>query len=194
MAIEYLEKPKGCLIVLELLSEEGEVTIRNIVKKTPLGQRGAYSSIGHLVKIGLIELADGPVARGTPKRYRLTQKGKEILLPLSAFFDSLNFLFGKRDVDRYLMLPYRSLGIMIKTFREGRVCLSELVDKEGICKTTAHSSLHTLVDVGLLRTRVKKNFRRSRKEYTLTERGQYIGKLVLVADKKLRLLMKNEQP
>ncbi len=194
MAIEYLEKRKGCLVTLRLLNARGEMTIREIMRESSLSQNGAYSSLDHLTKLGLTERErlPSPVHRGSPRRYKLTEEGEELLLPLSIFFDSLEYVFRKGDTDLFLMTRSRSLEVLVKIFRKGHACITELVEDEGICKSTAHSALQNLANLGLLRMRVRKDFRMTRKEYSLSEKGQYLGRLLNMVDDKMSLLVKRD--
>jgi DNA-binding PadR family transcriptional regulator len=189
LTIKHLEKPKGCLETLRLIDEQSQVTVRDLIKKTSLSQSGAYSSLCHLEDLGLIEASAEPIPRGTPKRFRLTEEGKELLLPLSLFFDSLQLLTRKDNVESYLKAPHCSLEILLKTYRRGHVTITSLVKKERMCRSTAYAGLKALMDLGLLKMRVKKGFRKARKEYSLTEKGQLLGKIVFIVDKRMASLL-----
>lgn len=174
---------------LKLLNEQGEITIRGLMRKASLSQNGAYSSLNHLARLNLIEPSSERFTRGAAKKYKATGIGEELLLHLSVFFDSLKFLAQKRNIDCYLENSCRTLEILLKICKQGNISLSELVEKEGMCKTTAYSSLQDLTNLGLLRMRLKKSFRTTRKEYSLTEKGQYLGRIILIVDQKMHSLL-----
>lgn len=194
MAIEYLEKPRGCLETLRPFAERREVTISDVLMRTSLSQSCAYASLNHLAKLDLIARSTEHSTRRAPRRYKLTHKGKELLLPLSVFFDTLDFALGGRDILPHLAVPYRNLEVLILLRERGHVCHTELVEEEGMCKTTARSALQALKNLGLLRVEVKRNFRRTRKEYSLTETGQCVARALSIVDERLASLVKQNQP
>ena len=58
-----------------------------------------------------------------------------------------------------------------------------------MCKTTARSALQALKNLGLLRVEVKRNFRRTRKEYSLTETGQCVTRALSIVDERMGSLV-----
>lgn len=193
LAIRYLEKPKGCLKTLRLLHEQGEVTIRDIMRKTSLSQNGAYSTLDHLVNLDLIEPLAEKTSRGMPKTYGATGKGEELLFHLSLFFDTLRIASGKDDIVACLGNPYCTLEILLKAYCEGSVTLTSLVGDKGMCKSTAHMGLQNLAELGLLRMKTRKGFRLTRKEYSLTAKGQIAGKVLFLVNEKMRSITKLRQ-
>ena len=59
-----------------------------------------------------------------------------------------------------------------------------------MCKSTARSALQQLTDLELLGVEVKKGFRLTEKEYTLTEKGHSLGKIIRLVNDKLCVLLK----
>lgn len=161
------------------------------MREISLSQSGAYSSLDHLTRLGLIE-RESPSAgasRGVARRYGLTNEGEELLLPLSVYFDFLKLVLRREDIDSYLTLPYRSLEVLVKIHAKGEVSLSELVEKEGMCKSTASSVLRTLQDCRLLKVRVKSSLRRTEKQYSLTEIGQCVGRILVLVNQTMSSLL-----
>lgn len=191
LRINHIERPKGCLRALRLLNEQGEITIRGLMKKTSLSQSGAYSSVNHLAGLDLIELAAESPRPGCSKAYRLTERGRELLVPLSVFFDSLPLVTRRENIDRYLVNSYRTLEILLEAYRRGRVTLTDLV-KGGMCKSTACSGLRALSDLDLLEMEVRTEFRKTMKEYSPTPQGQYLGRIVQLVDEKMDALVQSD--
>jgi DNA-binding HxlR family transcriptional regulator len=191
LAIKILEKPKGCLRILRLFTGHDQLTVREIMRDLSLSQSGAYSSLDHLARLGLIERESSTTGatRGLAREYCLTNEGEELLIPLSVYFDLLKLVFRREDIDSYLSLPYRSMEILVKIHSKGNVCFSELVKKEGICKSTASSVLRTLQDCGLLEVSVKTSLRRTEKRYSLTETGQCVARVLVLVNQTMRTLV-----
>lgn len=193
LRIKHIERPKGCLRALRLLNEQGEITIRDLMRKASLSQSGAYSSVNHLAGLDLIKLAAKHCRPGFPKAYRPTEKGEELLVPLSVFFDSLPLVTRRENIDRYLVNPYRTLEILLEAYRRESVTLTDLVKEAGMCKSTACSGLQALRDLDLLEMEVRTEFRRTTKEYSLTETGQFLGRVVFLVDEKMDSIMSGEE-
>jgi predicted ArsR family transcriptional regulator len=189
LSIRYLEKPKGCLGILRLLTEQKDITISDILTRTALSQSCAYSSLNRLAELDLVELSTKFSTRGTPKRYKLTPKGEKLLLPLSVFFDTLKFALEDGDACPHLVVPHRNLEVLVLLHEKGHVSHAELVQKEGMCKTTARATLQVLKNLGLLCMEVKRDFRRTTKEYSLTEKGQRVARALCILVENLRLLL-----
>ncbi len=124
-AIAYLEKPKGCLKTLRLLDRKGEITIRELMRETSLSQNGAYSSLDHLAGLGVVESPTESTIRGASKKYKPTRKGEELLRLVSVFFNLLELVSRRENIDPYLETPYRSWEILLRTYRDGRVSLTK---------------------------------------------------------------------
>lgn len=191
--IKHIERPKGCLRALRLLNEQGEITIRDLMKKASLSQSGAYSSLDHLVGLDLIELSAKHCRPGCSKIYRPTEKGEELLIPLSVFFDSLPLVTRRENIDRYLVNSYRTLEILLEAYRRGSVTMTDLVKEAGMCKSTACSGLQALLDLNLVDMEVRTEFRKTTKEYSLTETGQFLGRVVFLVDEKMDSIMSGEE-
>lgn len=189
MQIKHIERPKGCLRALRLLNEQGEITIRDLMKKASLSQSGAYSSLDHLTGLDLIELSAKHCRPGCSKIYRPTEKGEGLLIPLSVFFDSLPLVTRRENIDRYLVNSYRTLEILLEVYRRGSVTLANLVKEAGMCKSTASSGLQALVSLDLVVMEIRTEFRKTTKEYSLTEIGQFLGRIVFLVDEKITSLM-----
>lgn len=191
MAIAHLEKPKGCLKTLRLLDRKGEITIRELMRETSLSQNGAYSSLDHLAGLGVVESPTESAIRGASKKYKPTRKGEELLRLVSVFFNLLELVSRRENIDPYLETPYRSWEILLRTYRDGRVSLTSLLEGGEVCKTTARSALRTLSDLGLVEMEVKRNIRKTKKEYSLTRKGEYLGEIMLIIDEKMSSLVKS---
>lgn len=191
MRIKHIERPKGCLRALRLLNEQGEITIRDLMRRASLSQSGAYSSVNHLRRLDLIEYSSRDYRPGRSKAYRATERGRDLLVPLSVFFDSLPLVTRRENIDRYLMNSYRTLEILLEACRRGRVTLTDLVEN-GMCKSTACSGLRALLDLDLLEMKVRTEFRRTRKEYSPTPEGQYLGRIVQLVDEKMGTLARSD--
>jgi predicted transcriptional regulator len=191
LQIKHIERPKGCLRALRLLSEQGEITVRDLMKKASLSQSGAYSSMNHLAGLDLIECSVKGCRPGRCKAYRPTEKGEELLVPLSVFFDSLPLVTRRENIDRYLVNSYRTLEILLEAYRRGCVTMTNLVKEAGMCKSTACSGLRTLLDLDLLEMEVRTEFRKTTKEYSLTPEGQFLGKIVQLVDEKMGALVRS---
>lgn len=179
---------------LRLFAERREVTISDVLMRTSLSQSGAYASLNHLARLDLVARPTESSNRRAPKKHKLTHKGNELLLPLSVFFDTLDLVLGRKDILPHLAVPYRNLEVLILLREKGHVSHTELVEEEGLCKTTARSALQALKNLGLLEVEAKRSFRRTRKEYSLTEKGQYIGRTLSIVDQRLASLVKENQP
>jgi predicted transcriptional regulator len=165
------------------------------MKKASLSQSGAYSSLDHLSELDLIELSATNCRPGRAKTYRPTEKGEELLVPLSVFFDSLPLITRRENIDCYLVSlvsSYRTLEILLEAYRRGSVTLTSLVWEARMCKTTAHSGLQALVDLGLAEMEVRTEYRKTTKEYSLTKIGQFLGRMVFLVDEKMTSLMGDE--
>lgn len=162
------------------------------MRVTSLSQNGAYSSLDHLAGLGVIEEPTEPTIRGASRKYRPTREGEELLRLLSFLFDLLELVSRMENIEPYLEAPYRSWEILLRTYRDGHVSLSRLLEGGEICKTTARSALRALSDLGQVEMEVKRNIRNTRKAYSSTRKVQQLGKIVLVIDGKMSSLVKSD--
>ena len=160
MAIAYLEKPKGCLKTLRLLDRKGEITIRELMRETSLSQNGAYSSLDHLAGLGVVESPTESTIRGASKKYKPTREGEELLRLVSVFFDLLELVSRRENIDPYLETPYRSWEILLRTYRDGRVSLTilyqpteyptDLIQSYMFSKTAARTGSTIIIQLSLI--------------------------------------------
>lgn len=180
-SIRDLELPKGCMKVLAYLKEFQPASISDIKRSTGLSQRGVYSSLKRMRRLGILDFREEG-ARGKPNVCSLTNWGARLGCFVFAFIDTLREISGKYDVGPYLEMPVGSLSILVHIYQKGSITLSEAVTELGLCRGSASTALKRLTNLELIHSRKIKRFRRTTKEYKLREQGKNLARYLDVVD------------
>lgn len=172
-SIRNLEKPKGCVRVLAYLRESQPANISEIRRSTGLSQRAVYASLRRMKRLGIVDFRDEK-ARGRHNLCSLTDWGNRLGCFVYAMVDTFREVSGKHNVDRYLTMPVGSLSILVHIYRKGSTSLTEARKELGLCWYSATTAFKRLTHRGLISFGKRKAFRRTTKEYKLTEEGERI--------------------
>jgi DNA-binding IclR family transcriptional regulator len=186
--IRELEKPVGCIEAMATAHRNGGVTITDLIRNVGMSQKTAYSSLEKLMELDLLQCDDLTDGGRTVKRYSTSAKAEKLAMYLDAVCTTMKELERKNGTKNLNRLPVGSLAILTKIYKGGFTTISDLREEDGMCGNTAYSALDSLKECGLIFQEVESDFPRTVKKYKLTEDGDYLGKILDLADMAMMLL------
>lgn len=181
----------GCIEALASAYRNNGVTITDLIRSGGMPQKTAYSSLKKLTELGLIRYVEERENGRMTKRYYPSERAERLAKYLDLAYTAMKELERRNGTPNLTRLPVGSLAIVARIYNEGYTTISDLREEAGMCGNTAYSALDSLTESGLIYREVESGFPRTVKKYKLTDDGEYLGKILDLANIAMMLLEKD---